>query len=124
MQVDAAVLEEALVLDGDDRLLHHVSDLVGGDDVPVLRPAQDRERLTVASVDVAVLDAVVPRRVEGRDLACDGGDEPVAKGRRPEQEQDQYEDDQTELANPPPAPLRFSPTTEQSRRIVTLRFGS
>jgi hypothetical protein len=64
------------------------------------------------------------RRIESRDLARDRGDEPVAERRRPEQEQDQYEDEQTELANPPPAPLRFSPTTEQSPGIVTLRFGS
>ena len=117
VEVDAAVLEEALVLDGDDRLLHHVGDLVRADHAPVLRPAQDREDLPVAGVDVAVLHAVVPRGIEGRDLARDRGDEAVAKRRRPQKEQDQYEDEQTELANPPPAPLRFSPTTEQSRGL-------
>jgi hypothetical protein len=112
------VLIEALVLDGHDRLLHHVRDVVRGDDLAVLATAQDGEDLAVAGVDVAVLDAVVPRRVERGDLACDRRDEAVAERRGPEQEQDQDEGEQTELANPPPAPLRFSPTTEQSRSIL------
>ena len=118
VQVDAVVLEEALVLDGDDRLLHHVGDLARGDDLAVLGAAEDREDLPVARVDVAVLDAVVAGRVERRDLARDRGDEAIAERRRAQHEQDQHEDKQTELANPPPAPLRFSPTTEQSGRIL------
>jgi hypothetical protein len=37
LRVDAVVLEEAAVLDRDDRLPHHLRDLFGRDDLPVLR---------------------------------------------------------------------------------------
>ena len=57
--VDAPMLPIAAVLDGDDRLLHHRSNLVGGHDHPALLAAQDREdRLAVGRVDVAVLAQV------------------------------------------------------------------
>ncbi len=122
MEVDPAVLEEAPILDRHDRLLHHVRDLVGPDDPPVLRTAQDGEYASVASVDVAVLDAVVAGRVERRDLACERGDQPVGERRRREDEQDEEQDEEAKLADPPSAPLRFlrTSTTEQSRTIVTL----
>ena len=44
-QVDAAVLVEALVLDGDDRLLHDRGDLLGLDDDPALAAAQHGQQL-------------------------------------------------------------------------------
>jgi hypothetical protein len=81
-QVDAAVLPEAPVLDGHDRLLHHGRDLVRAHDDAALLAAQDgKHGPPVGGVDVAVLLEVRLRaRVELRDLARDRGDEAVREG--------------------------------------------
>ena len=64
--VDAAVLPEALVLGGDDRLLHPRRDRRAGHEDAALRAAEDGEdRVPVAGVDVAVdLLVLLMQRVE------------------------------------------------------------
>jgi len=84
------VLEEAAILDRDDGLLHHVCDVVGGDDATVLGASQDGENgVSVARVDVAVHLPVVARGIELRDLARDGRDQAVGERGSPEQEENQ-----------------------------------
>ena len=102
VHVDAAVLVEPLVLDRDDRLLHLRRDLARGDDHPCLRAAEHGEdRVPVARVDVAVDLLVVRRRVESRNLRCDRRDQPEPERRRPQHAEDDDQQEQTELADPP-----------------------
>jgi hypothetical protein len=84
LSVDAPVLPEAAVLDGDDRLLHERRDLVGADDDPALRAAENRENgLPVRRVDVSeLLDPPFVAGLELRELARDGAHEPVRKRHR------------------------------------------
>ena len=91
VQVDAAVLVEALVLDVDDRVLHPRRDVVPLDELARLRPAEDGEdRLAVVGVDVAVdLAGLRALRVEVRQLPRDCGDQPDRERRSGEQEEDQ-----------------------------------
>jgi hypothetical protein len=84
------MLEEAAILDRDDGLLHHVRDVVGGDDAAVLGASEDGEHgVSVARVDVAVHLAVVACGIELRDLARDGRDEAVGERGGPEQDENQ-----------------------------------
>ena len=101
--VDAVVLEEALVLDRDDRLAHDRRDVVGADEHAALVAAQHREdALAVRRVDDAVDLRVLRARVERRDLA---GDRPhEAEGERQSRRDDEDEQQRREptLANPAP----------------------
>ena len=70
--VDPAMLVEALVLDGDDRLQHDRIDLIGAHEDAALRSAQrGQNRVVVVRVDVAVDLVVDARRIARRDLARD-----------------------------------------------------
>ncbi len=125
VDVDAAVLVEALVLDRDDRQLHPVRDLVRADEDSALLAAQHRQHaLALAVVDVAVdLALLQPRRVERRDLARHRGDEAEGERHRSQHEQDQEEAEQAQLANPAPRPgrrLLSSGTRHEKSKIVTV----
>ena len=98
--VDTAVLVEALVLDGDDRLLHERADLVPGDEDPALRASQRREnRVVVARIDVPVDLAVDPGRITARDLLRDRRDHPERERREAEEREDQEDEEEPKLAD-------------------------
>ena len=95
-QVDAVVLVEALVLDGDDRLLHDRRDLFGGDEHAALVTTEDGEHTPLARcvgrrVDDRVDVAARVRRIERGELAPDRHHEPVAERGGREREQDEQE---------------------------------
>ena len=105
-QVDAAVLVEALVLDGDDRLLHDRRDLIGLQDDAALLAAEHGEQLAVAVEDVAVVrDLLLVRRVVLRQLARDRGHEPERERGEREQAQHRSECEEAELADAAPVRL-------------------
>jgi len=121
-QVETAVLIEALVLHGDDRLLHHGRDLTGADDHARLRAAQDGEDgMTVVGVDVAVDLGVLLRGVATGDLAGHCHDEAVRERGDAEQAHDQEKGEDPEFADPA-ALGRLLPSSEEPQRrgIVTL----
>ena len=79
--VDAVVLEEALVLDGDDRLAHDRRDVLGADEHAALVAAEHREhRPAVGRVDDGVDVRVLRGGIERGYLARDGADEPEREG--------------------------------------------
>ena len=98
--VDAAVLVEALVLDRDDRLLHQRRDLVGAEQDPALRAAEDGEHAAVVRVDEAVRLVVDPARVERRDLAGDRGHETDAEGGQAQHRQEGQQCEEAKLPDP------------------------
>ena len=107
--VDPVVLEEPLVLDGDDRLLHDRGDLVGLHEHAALVAAQDREHPPLAGlVRGGVEDRVdvTPRvrGVERAELAADRRHEAVAEGHGREREEHEHERQEPRL--PDPAALR------------------
>ena len=122
--VDAAVVVEALVLDGDDRLLHDRGDLVGLQDHAALLAAQHREQLALAVEDVAVVrDLLLVRGVVLRELAGDRGHH--AEDERGEREQAQHRDEceEAELADSAPVLLRrrgFLPRKRKRWSLVAL----
>ena len=82
-QVDALVVEEALILDGDDRLAHDRRDVLGRHQHAVLVASQNGEHpLAVRGVDHGVHVRALRCRIEGRDLARHGSHE--AEGERQE----------------------------------------
>jgi hypothetical protein len=125
VDVHAAVLVEALVLDRDDRLLHQRCDVARGNEDPALRAAQhgeDSVSLAVVHepVDLALLE---PSWVERGDLARDRGDEPEREREQREHEEDQEKGQQAQLANPAPRPrrrLRGGHARHENRGIVTV----
>jgi hypothetical protein len=106
VQIDAAVLVKALVLDRHDRELHLVRDLVrGNEDAALPAPENGEDALALPVVDVPVdLALLQPGRVERGDLARDRGHQPEGKGQGPEHEEDQEEAEQAQLADPAPRP--------------------
>ena len=72
VDVDAAVLVEALVLDVDDRVLHPRRDVVPADELArLLAPEHREDRVPVVGVDIAVdLAGLSAPRVERRKLAA------------------------------------------------------
>jgi hypothetical protein len=114
--VDAAVLVEPLVLDGDDRVLQPRRDVLGVDHDARLRPAEDREdRLPVARVHIGVLLLVLRLacRIEIRDLRRDRDHQPERERSDPEQRQDGKECEQPELADAPTFGRSGFPTEER-----------
>ena len=70
--VDALVVEEALILDGDDRLAHDRCDVLGRHEHPVLVTSQNSEHpFSVRGVDDRVHVGALGGRIERRDLARD-----------------------------------------------------
>jgi hypothetical protein len=103
VHVDAAVLEEPLVLDRDDRLLHHRRDLVRGDDLAALGADQPREHAVAGRViddPVLLLTLRLPDRVELRDVAADPDDEPVRERDEAEQAHQDEDGEKANLADP------------------------
>ena len=115
LDVDALVLPEAAVLDGDDRLLHHGRDLLRTHQDAALGAAQDGEhRLAVRGVDVA--EPLGPPLVAGLELgqlARDGADEPEHERHRHQTGDDGEEREEPELADPARAPGRAATSSEQ-----------
>src|SRR5438477_5768666 len=105
--VDAAVLEEALVLRRDDGLLQPRRDLAALDEHAALAAAQHRkDRVAVARVDVAVdlLSRRLLERVEPGQLLAHGQHEAEGEGGDREYAQDPDEGEKAELADPAPGP--------------------
>ncbi len=134
-KVDAPVLEEALVLRRDDRLLHPGGDVRALHEHAALSTAEHGEdRVAVGGVDVAV-DLLLRRllqRVEAAQLRVDGDDESEGERRHAQHGKHGHQGEKTELANPAPRPAlarrlgAFSAEQHGSRRIVPpsrLRFG-
>ena len=97
------MLEEPLVLDRDDCLLHHRPDLVGGDDLAALGSDQPREHAVAGRVvdDPVLLEVLrLPDRVELGDVAADADDEPVRERDKAEQTHQDEEGEETNLADP------------------------
>ena len=102
-QVDPVVLEEAAILDRDDRLPHDRRDLLGLDEDSALLTAQHGEdRSAVGRVDDGVDLGALCGRIERRDLARDGADEPEREREQGKNEQKPDERCQPPLTNPPP----------------------
>jgi hypothetical protein len=101
LQIDAVVLEEALVLDRDDRLPHDRSDVVRAHEDAALVASQDgQDRASVRRVDDRVDVRVLRGRVELWDLTRDGPDEPEREGQERGDEQDEQQCRKPTLANP------------------------
>ena len=107
--VDPVVLEEPLVLDGDDRLLHDRRDLVGAHEDAALVSAKDREHALLVvlrvrrRVDDGVHVAAPARGIERHELAADRGHEAVAE--RHGREREEHERERQEPRLPDPAAL-------------------
>ena len=114
MDVDAAVLVEALVLDRHDRLLDERGDVLGRDDDPRLRAAEHRQhRAAVARVDDGVLlRLLLVVGVELGDLRRDRGEQAEREGAHPEQREHAEQREQPQLADAAPL-TRPSPFPEE-----------
>ena len=101
-QVDAAVLPEAAVLDGDDRVLHPRVDLIRLDEHAALVPAQaGQDGRAVGRVDEAVLlEGALADRAQLRNLARDRCDEPVNERNAAYEPEDREQSEEAKLANP------------------------
>ena len=97
-QVDAVVLVEALVLDGDDRVLHRQRDVVGRDDDPAL--VGERREVLAADVDE---DGVLRRLELG--LVLELGQVAGDRHHHPEGRRDEREQRETEEDERQPQPL-------------------
>ena len=100
--VDAVVLPEAAVLDGDDRVAHRVGDVLVLDERPRLGAPQDGEHaVPVGGVDVAVhLLVELALRIElRRDLARDRPDQAEGERHGAQDPEDGDEPEEAELAN-------------------------
>ena len=119
-QVDATMLVEALVLGGDDRVLHPWRDPSGRHDDSRLLAAKDREHgVPVRRIDIAVRLLLLARRVELRDLGSDRGQQTDGERCRAQQPEDHQEGEESELADPPTlGSARFSPEGRQNRGSV------
>ena len=105
--VDAAVLVEAAVLDGHDRLLDPRGDLIARDEHAALAAAEDGEdRVAVGGVDVAVhlLALRLLERIEPAQLCADGHDGAVRERRPCQNEEDGEKGEEAELPDPASAP--------------------
>jgi hypothetical protein len=92
--VDAGVLVEAAILDGDDRVAHVQRDVAGVDDDAALVVGQDAERLAVRVDEHRVLGVLVLLAVlEVRKVGCDGHHHPE-EGRDDGQEHEREQDRQ------------------------------
>ena len=99
--VDAVVLEEALILDGDDRLAHDRRDVLRVDEHPALVAAQHGEhRAAVRGVDHRVDLGVLGGGVERGNLARDRPDEAERERERGRDEEDEQQRRKAALANP------------------------
>jgi hypothetical protein len=99
--IDAVVLVEALVLDGDDRLAHDRRDVLGADEHAALVAAEHGEhRPSVGCIDDRVDVRVLSCRIERRYLARDGADEPEREGQQRGDEEDEQQRRKPALANP------------------------
>ena len=118
LEVDAVVLEEALILDRDDRLAHDRRDVIGADEDAALVSAKDGEdRPAVRRVDDCVDVRVLSRRVEGGDLARDCTNEAECERDPGSDEEDGQQRRKTTLANPAPRTRRplLSPNPQGGR---------
>ena len=118
VQVDAVVLEEALVLDRDDRLSHDRGDLLGRDEHAALLAAQDRQNaLAVRGVDDGVDVRALLGRIERRDLARDRPHEPEGERDRGQDEEHAEQRGKSALANPAPPGRRplLSPNSQERK---------
>ena len=102
-EVDPLVFPEASILDGDDRLFHDRSNLVGADEHSTLVAPQNREDGSVGGIDVSV-SLCLPgfRRVERRNVVRDRGDKPESERGKADQPEDQEEEREAELADTAP----------------------
>ena len=101
LEVDAAVLVEALVLDRDRRLLHHRRDLVGLVEDPALVVGEGRQLDAVDVVDDRVLRAVVLLAVlERGQVLGDGHHDPEDPGDERERREAEDDDREAQLAHP------------------------
>ena len=128
VDVDAAVLVEALVLDRDDRVLHLRRDVLRRHEDPALRPAKDREHplARVGRVDVAVdLLLLEAGGIEGRDLARDRRHQTERERDQAEQAEDQEEAEQAQLSDSAPRSggrLFAGGARHEKRKIVTVEL--
>src|SRR5207245_3738073 len=98
--VDPAMLEEATVLDVDDRVADPRRHICGVDQHPALRAAEDGEDAApVAGVDEPVHLRPAAGGIERGNLAPDRGDEPEREGGEGEQPEDGEEREEAKLAN-------------------------
>ena len=110
------MLVEALVLGGDDRVLHPRRDRARRDEDPRLLAAQDREHgVAVGRVDVGVRLLLLSRRIELRDLGGDGGQQADGERRRAQKPENEEEGEESELADPPTTRACVSPKERQNR---------
>ncbi len=101
LEVDAAMLVEALVLDGDHRLLDDRRDLLGGEQDAALVVGQGGEALAADVVDDRVLGALVLlAALERRQVLGDGHHDPEDPGDEREPGEAQQDEGEAELSQP------------------------
>jgi hypothetical protein len=99
--VDAAVLVEPLVLDGDDRLLHDRVDLVARDEAASLVSAEHGEDAFPARVvdEAVLLQLRLVGGIKGGDLPRDRANEPERERCEPKQEQHSHQGEESKFAD-------------------------
>ncbi len=119
--VDAPMLVEALVLHGDDRLLHDRRNLSARDEHATLLAAQHGEHgVAVRGVQDRVDLRTVPRRVELGDLARDCGHEAEREGHTRQHEQHTEQCQQAQLPDPAPLPGRRLITSSKPQQQASV----
>ena len=105
--VDPLVLEEALVLDRDDRLAHDRRDVVRADeDAALVATENGEDRAAVRRVDDRVDVRALRGRIEGGDLARDGAHETERERQCREDEENAKQRREAPLANSAPRTRR------------------
>ncbi len=117
-QVDALVVEEALILDGDDCLSHDRCDVLGLHQHSILVTSKNGQHpLAVRGVDDRVHVRSLRRGIERRDLARDSSYEAEGECQEGEDEQHAEERRKTTLANSAPSTRRhlLSPNSQAEK---------
>src|SRR4029079_5418542 len=105
--VYAVVLEEALILDRDDRLSHDRRDVLRVHEDAALVASKDRQaRAPIRRVDHRVYVRVLRGGIERRYLARDRADEAEREGEQCSGQEDEQQRRKTTLANPASRPRR------------------